>query len=134
MATTKTKPAAPATPKPRKPREKSMTLVEKHKMITRVIESEATMPDATVADLVGASFGRKVSAAQVAEWRKQFGLKSVPRPSVAQLQAHIEALQAHIEALQAQVRALDQVPVPTLTVAAPAEAAPVPVEPASEPA
>jgi hypothetical protein len=120
MAKPKTTPAQPATAKPRKQREKAMTLVEKHKIISRIIDSEPSMPDATLADLVGASFGRKVSASQVAQWRKQFGLVSVPRPTVAQLQSHIEALQQQVRA-----RGDEPVPMPKASEASKTAAMPV---------
>ena len=89
--------AAPAQPKkPRKPKAPSMTMAEKFELLSFVKSADPTMPDARVADLATERFGRKVLTKSVTDYRKEFGIASVPRPTVAQLEARVAELEAKL--------------------------------------
>jgi hypothetical protein len=98
----KTKTAAkpkpvPAAKKPKSaPRFPAMTLAQKFDLMTEIKSADATKSDAALASELSTKFSRPVMQVTVAEYRKQFGLASVRKPSAAALEAHVAALKAQL--------------------------------------
>ena len=77
---------APTPKKPRKPREQpAMTANEKRLMMNAVYEADKDTPDAELAAQLGRLYGRTVQRATVTLWRESFGIKSVRKPTAAEL-------------------------------------------------
>lgn len=69
-----------------------MTGLQKYELLTLIKSAPTDESDASVAERASTQFGRKVLKVSVAEYRKQFGLASVPNAKPAQLAAYIEVL------------------------------------------
>jgi len=87
--------APPAVPKaPRKPRVAAITMAQRFELMTMVKEADTALPDAALAVAVSAKLGRVVSQQTVSEYRRQFGLPVVHKPTSAQLMDYVEVLKA----------------------------------------
>lgn len=81
---------------PRAPRAPQMTIAQKFEVMNMVKSAPASMPDATLAAAISHQLGRQIQQQTVANYRKEFGLQSVRKPSAQALQAHIDALRAQV--------------------------------------
>lgn len=102
--------ATPATKPERKAKAKPLPLAARFELMQSVKDADPTLPDAVLADALSVKFARTVAPATVTEYRKQFGLASVKKPTAAQLATYIDMLKVQIAGLGAV-----PVPFPTFT-------------------
>jgi transposase len=91
--------SAPAVKKaPRKPKQPSLSLAQKFELLSFVKAADPTATDSAVAEAASVHFGRKVLKVSVAQYRKEFGIASVPNAKPAQVLAYVETLKALLTA------------------------------------
>jgi transposase len=86
--------SAPAPKKPRKPKQAAMPLAQKFALLEFIKQADPSATDSAVAEQASAQFGRKVLKVSVAQYRKEFGIASVPNAKPAQVLAYVETLKA----------------------------------------
>lgn len=97
----KTADAGTAPKTERKPKAKPLPLAQRFELMQFVKEADASMPDSTLASTASEKFGRTISPATITEYRKQFGLASVKKPTAGQLATYIDLLKVQIVGLGA---------------------------------
>lgn len=102
-ATGETKPKAP-----RKPKVAALSMPQRFALMQMVKEASPTEPDSALAARASAHFGRAIQQQTVAEYRKQFGLASVRKPSPAALAAYVELLKERMGEHGIEVPAMPQ--------------------------
>src|SRR5262245_48062630 len=75
---------------PRKPKTPSLSPAQKFEVMRLVKDADSTIPDATLAKGLSVTIGRAVSQQIVTEARKAFGISSLRRPTVAELEEYVE--------------------------------------------
>ena len=108
--------AAPAAKKARKPKQPGLTLAQKFDLLQFVKTADPSATDSAVAESASQWIGRKVLKVSVAQYRKEFGIASVPNAKPAQVLAYVETLKALLTANGIEVP-------PLVVVSAPAASA-----------
>lgn len=105
MATQKSTMAVIGGPAPaRKKAVPALTLKQKFDLLAYINAADKATPDLKIAEDVGAAIGRVVLPGLVADYRKQLGLTSVPRPTAAQLQRTVDDLRRYAAALASELQ------------------------------
>ena len=94
----------------RKVKAKPLPMAQRFELMAFVKSADASMPDSTLASTASEKFGRTISPVTITEYRKQFGIASVKKPTAAHLATYIGLLKVQIVGLGAQ-----PVPFPVFT-------------------
>jgi len=86
--------------RPRKPRGPSLSIKQRHELVTAITSADKTEPDRTLAAALSVRFGHTVQSAAVAAYRKEFGIESVKMPKAKDIAAELAAAKARIEELE----------------------------------
>ena len=108
--------AAPAAKKARKPKQPGLAMAQKFDLLQFVKTADPSATDSAVAESASQWIGRKVLKVSVAQYRKEFGIASVPNAKPAQVLAYVETLKALLTANGIEVP-------PLVVVSAPAASA-----------